>query len=410
MIKLQHASKVTGCNIYGKAEYANPGGSVKDRAALYLIQDAEERGILTPGKPGIVLEATAGNTGVGLSLCGNSKGYRTVIVIPETQTKEKKDTLRACGAYLIESAALPFKNQGNYVHVARRLSILLRKHLKQHNVPVYYPNQWDNTANLRAHEETTAVEIYHQLQSIGLEVDGFNCAVGTGGSLVGTSTGLRALNPKIKIALTDPMGALPYTYYTTGEARMGAGSSITEGIGQSRVTGNLQHQNWRPDLMYEIDDTTALNTLNTLNYSEGLQVGLSAGINVAGAMKLAHDLGPGKTIVTLLCDNAMRYGSKMYNLPFLHSKNLPTPYWMDSGLWEEQGAGQSGGVDQYGIHRFINRNSSNGSNGHGSDHTTATANGQYKIDPEIHLLPELFGKINLDDLVKEAIENHDITE
>jgi cysteine synthase A len=380
LIKLQFASKLTGCNIYGKAEYMNVGGSVKDRAAKYIIENAEKEGLLIPGKPGIIVEATAGNTGIGLSLCGNSKGYRTIIVIPETQTEEKKTLLRTQGAALIENPALPFVNPNNYTHVARRLSILLRQKLKHKNIPVFYANQWDNTINARAHEETTAVEIYEQLKSIGQNIDGFNAAIGTGGTLVGTSRGLRQLTQNnVKIALTDPLGALPYNYYKNGQAVMGQGSSITEGIGQSRITGNLA-LDWKPDYCYEISDNDALHMLNRLMYEEGLPVGLSTGINVAGAIKFAQELGPGHNIVTILADSAAKYGSKLYNLPFLESKGLPIPFWLDKDFGV---GGKDGGV-------------------------VVVDRGRYGINEDVNLLPELVGEINIKELVDEVMNNHDI--
>ena len=375
LVKLKAASEATGCNIYGKCEFMNPGGSVKDRAAKFLINEAEERGVLTPGKPGIICESSAGNTAIGLALYGNSRGYRTVAVIPKTQTEEKKAVIRACGVYLVESEALPFANPGNYVHVGRRLSILLKKALP--HIPVVHTNQWDNQSNAKAHIETTAVELIAQMKAAGLQLDGFSCAVGTGGTLAGTSMGLKAQLPNVKVALTDPQGTSIRNYFTTGQMTMSPGSSITEGIGQNRLTGNLALAGFKPDFSFEVDDATALKCLNQLNYEEGLQVGLSSGINVAGAMMLARELGPGKNLVTILADNAMRYASKMYNIPFLNSKGLPTPYWMDPAMVMADGA--------------VNRE-------------------EFAIGQDVNLLPEMMGGINIEQLAKEAIENHSITE
>lgn len=373
LIRINFASKETGCEIYAKFESANPGGSVKDRAAKFIIDGAEERGELVHGKPGVILDASAGNTGIGLTLYGNSRGYRTCIVIPDTQTQAKKDTLKACGALLIENGAFPFKDSRNYVHVARRLAHLLKTEL-QGTANVFYANQWDNTDNAKAHETTTGPEIFHQLASVGLIPDAFNCAIGTGGSIVGTSRALRKLNPNVHIAITDPLGALPTTYYNTGELKMGQGGSITEGIGQSRITGNLGIENWRPDTAMEIPDEEAMQVLNRLNQEEGLQVGLSSGINVAGAIALAKKLGPGKTVVTLLCDNAMRYESKMYNLPFLQSKSLTTPYWMDDDV-------MAGNI------------------------TKEQRTDQYKIPQHVPILADYITNKQLDALVNEAKTN-----
>ncbi len=270
-----------------------------------------------------------GNTGIGLALAANSRGYRTIIVIPETQSKEKKDTLRFCGAQLIEVPAFPFKDPRNYVHVAYRLSKLLQNHPNR-PCPVVYPNQWDSHANRLSHYETTGPEILAQLNG---KIDAFSCAMGTGGTLVGTSMALREANPDIFIGHTDPYGAVPYTYYTTGVEKAGSGSSMTEGIGQGRITGNMK--GFKPSKSWEIDDTAAMSVLNDLCFEEGLQVGLSTGINVAGAIEVAKHLGPGHTIVTILCDSAMKYTNKMYNVPFLKSKGLPAPKWLDESQHQQ---------------------------------------------------------------------------
>lgn len=315
LIKLVGPSKLTGCNIYGKAEFANPGGSVKDRAALYIIKDAEEKGLLTPGK-GLIVEGTAGNTGIGLALVGNARGYRTIICIADTQSKEKKDALRWAGAQLVEVPAVPFKNPNNYVHIAQRLASSLGQ-------GVLYSNQWDNLANRRAHIETTGPEIWAQTEG---KIDAFSCAMGTGGTLTGVGAFLKSKNSKVKVCLTDPRGAALVSYFRTGELKA-QGDSITEGIGQGRVTGNMR--DFTPDLSYEIPDTEALPVLYDLLEKEGLCLGGSSAINVAGAMRVAKDLGPGHTIVTILCDSGTRYASKLYNPSFLRSRNLPVPRWLD---------------------------------------------------------------------------------
>lgn len=318
LIRLREASELTGCEIYGKAEFENPGGSVKDRAALYMIKGAEEEGSLQPGKPGVVVEGTAGNTGIGLCHMASSRGYKTIICIADTQTKEKKDTLRWAGATLVEVPAVPYKNPNNYVHVARRIA---------ENIPgAFYANQWDNLANRQAHIETTGPEIWAQTDG---KIDAFSCAMGTGGTLAGTAAFLRSKNPNIKIALTDPTGAALYRYYTEGELR-GEGSSITEGIGQGRVTGNMAADDFRPDLFYELSDEESLPCLYNLTQKEGLAMGSSSAVNVAGAIRVAKELGPGHTIVTILCDLGSRYASKLYNPQFLRSKNLPVPPWLDN--------------------------------------------------------------------------------
>jgi cysteine synthase A len=318
LIKLRAASAATGCAIYGKAEFMNPGGSVKDRAALAIVRDAIESGALKPG--GTIVEGTAGNTGIGLALVGNALGFRTVIVIPDTQSEEKKSLLRLQGAELIEVPAVPYSNPDNYVKFSGRLA---EKLAKENPAGAIWANQFDNVANRRGHEETTGPEIFEQL---GGKLDGFVSAVGTGGTLAGVGRALKARNPDIKIALADPPGAALYSYYTTGELKA-SGSSITEGIGQGRITANLTDA--PIDLAYQIPDEEALPVLFDLAQNEGLLLGGSSGTNVAGAIRLARELGPGKTIVTVLCDSGARYASKLFNPTFLREKNLPTPPWLD---------------------------------------------------------------------------------
>ena len=320
LIHLKHVSEATGCRIYGKAEFLNPGGSVKDRAAWAIVKDAEERGKLKPG--GVIVEGTAGNTGIGLALVGKARGYRTVIVIPETQSQEKKDMLRICGAELREVPAVPYKDPNNYVHVSGRLADELAA--SDPNGAIW-AQQFDNTANRRGHYETTGPEIWQQTDG---QVDGFVAAIGTGGTLGGVSNFLKAQNPGIQIGLADPPGAALYSYYTTGEL-YAEGSSITEGIGQGRITGNLDEV--AVDRAYQIPDTESLPVTYDLLEQEGLLMGASSGVNVAGAMRLARALGPGHTIVTILCDYGTRYSSKLYNPAFLHEKGLPAPPWLDGG-------------------------------------------------------------------------------
>jgi cysteine synthase A len=318
LIKLQRVSEATGCTILGKAEFMNPGQSVKDRAALFIIEEAVKKGQLRPG--GVVVEGTAGNTGIGLALVGNAMGFRSVIVIPETQSQEKKDTLRLCGAELIEVPAVPYSNPNNYVKVSGRLAEELAK--KEKNGAIW-ANQFDNTANRDAHVETTGPEIWQQTDG---KVDGFVCAVGTGGTLAGVAMALKARNKKVRIALADPMGAALYSYYTTGELKS-EGSSITEGIGQGRITKNLEDA--PIDVAYQIPDAEAIPFIFELLEHEGLCLGGSSGINVAGAVRLAKELGPGHTIVTILADYGTRYQSKLFNPQFLREKNLPVPQWLD---------------------------------------------------------------------------------
>lgn len=318
LIKLKKASELTGCTILGKAEFMNPGQSVKDRAGLFLIEDAVEKGLLKPG--GVVVEGTAGNTGIGLSLVANAMGFRTVIVIPETQSQEKKDMLRVMGAELIEVPAAPYRNPNNYVKISSRLAQQMAK--SEPNGAVW-ANQFDNTANRDGHIRTTAQEIW---RDTGGKIDGFVAAVGTGGTLAGTGIGLKEHNKDIKIALADPMGAALYSYYTTGELKS-EGSSISEGIGQGRITGNLEDA--PIDLAYQISDSEAIPIVFDLLEYEGLCMGSSTGINLAGAMRLANELGPGHTIVTVLCDFGTRYQSKLFNPEFLRSKDLPVPGWLE---------------------------------------------------------------------------------
>ena len=317
LIRLKHASEETGCEILGKAEFLNPGLSVKDRAALFMVRDAEARGLIRPG--GTIVEGTAGNTGIGLALVAAVRGYRTVIVIPETQSAEKKQTLRLAGAQLVEVPAVPFKNPNNYVHAARRLAERLAE---TEEAGAFFADQFDNTANRRAHIEGTGPEIFAQTDG---RVDGFVCSAGTGGTLAGVAQALRERKPGVRIALSDPDGSALHAFYMTGTLQA-EGSSITEGIGQGRVTGNLE--GFAPDLSYRIPDTEALDCVFRLMREEGLSLGGSSGINVAGAIRLARDLGPGHTIVTILCDGAARYASKLFNAGFLKERGLPVPAWL----------------------------------------------------------------------------------
>ncbi|MEM8786005.1 MAG: cysteine synthase A [Pseudomonadota bacterium] len=318
LIRLKRASEETGCTILGKAEFMNPGQSVKDRAALFIIRDAERRGLIRPG--GVIVEGTAGNTGIGLSLVGNALGYRTVIVIPETQSQEKKDMIRVSGAKLIEVPAVPYRDPNNYVKYSGRLAEELNQ--TEPN-GAFWANQFDNVANREGHIHTTAQEVWEQTEG---KVDGFICAVGTGGTLAGTGVGLKQKNRDIQIGLADPMGAALFHFYAHGELKS-EGSSITEGIGQGRITANLEDA--PIDRPYQISDAEAVPLVFNLLKEEGLCLGGSSGINVAGAMRLARDLGPGHTIVTILCDFGTRYQSKLFNPDFLRSKDLPVPDWLD---------------------------------------------------------------------------------
>jgi cysteine synthase A len=318
LIKLERVSAATGCAILGKAEFMNPGQSVKDRAALFIIEDAVKKGELRPG--GVVVEGTAGNTGIGLALVGNAMGYRSVIVIPETQSQEKKDTLRLCGAELIEVPAVPYSNRNNYVKLSGRLAAQMAKTEKNGAI---WANQFDNVANRLAHIEGTGPEIWDQTDG---KVDGFICAVGSGGTLGGVALALKERNKNIRIGLADPMGAALYSYYTTGVLKS-EGSSITEGIGQGRITKNLEGV--PIDVAYQIPDAEAVPIVFDLLEHEGLCLGGSTGINVAGAVRLAKELGPGHTIVTVLCDYGTRYQSKLFNPAFLREKKLPVPEWLE---------------------------------------------------------------------------------
>ncbi len=318
LIKLERVSAATGCTILGKAEFINPGQSVKDRAALFIIQDAVKKGQLRPG--GVIVEGTAGNTGIGLALVGNAMGFHSVIVIPETQSNEKKDMLRLCGAELVEVPAVPYSNPNNYVKLSGRLAEQLAKTEKSGAI---WANQFDNVANRQGHIETTGPEIWRQTDG---KVDGFVCAVGTGGTLAGIAMALKAFNNSVRIALADPMGAALYSYYMTGTLKS-EGSSITEGIGQGRITKNLEGA--PIDTAYQIPDEEAVPIIFDLLEHEGLCLGGSSGINVAGAVRLAKELGPGHTIVTILCDYGTRYQSKLFNPEFLREKRLPVPAWLE---------------------------------------------------------------------------------
>ena len=320
LLRLRHVSAATGCEILGKAEFLNPGGSVKDRAALAIILDAECQGILQPG--GMIVEGTAGNTGIGigLALVANALGYRTAIVIPDTQSQEKKDTLRRCGALLYEVPAVPYANTNHYIHVAERLARTLARSAAHGAI---WARQFDNVANRQGHYDTTGPEIWRDTDG---KIDGFICAVGTGGTLAGVAMALRERKPAIKIGLADPPGAALYHYYAHGELRAES-SSITEGIGQSRITQNLQ--GLKVDFAYQIPDQESVQMVFDLLEHEGLCLGASSGVNVAGAVRMARELGPGHTIVTVLCDSGSRYQSRLFNPAFLRSKDLPVPTWLE---------------------------------------------------------------------------------
>ncbi len=319
LIKLRLASEATGCTILGKAEFMNPGQSVKDRAALFIINQAIESGALKPG--GTIVEGTAGNTGIGLTVLANAMGFRSVIVIPETQSQEKKDTLRLLGAQLVEVPAVPYRNDNNYIKYSQRLAEALNE---TEPAGAIWANQFDNVANRQAHIETTAEEIWADTDG---KIDGFICAVGSGGTLGGVSMALKAKRDDIVIGIADPFGAALFSYYTTGELKS-EGSSITEGIGQGRITANLE--GIKVDKAYQIPDADAVNQCFSLLRKEGLCLGPSSGVNLAGAIRLANDMGPGKTIVTVLCDYGTRYQSKLFNPAFLREKGLPTPDWLES--------------------------------------------------------------------------------
>ncbi len=312
LVRLAGPSAEAGCDIYGKCEFANPGASVKDRAALFIVQDAEERGLLKPG--GMIVEGTAGNTGIGIALVANAKGYKTTIVMPETQSREKMDTLRALGAKLVLVPAAPYANPGHFVHTSRRMA--------EETEGAVWANQFDNVANRRAHIETTAEEIWTQLDG---QVDGFVCAAGTGGTIAGVGMGLKAKNEKVKIGLADPHGAALYSYYAHGELKS-EGSSVAEGIGQGRITGNLEEA--PIDAQYRISDEEGLQWVERLLQEEGLCLGLSSGINVAGAIALGKELGPGSKVATILCDTGFRYLSSLYNAAWLKEKGLPVFPWL----------------------------------------------------------------------------------
>ena len=313
LVRLSGPSEAAGCDIYGKCEFANPGASVKDRAALYIIQDAEERGLLKPG--GRIVEGTAGNTGIGIALVANAKGYKSTIVMPETQSREKMDTLRALGAELITVPAAPYSSQCHFVHTSRRIA--------EETEGAVWANQFDNVANRRAHIETTAEEIWNQMDG---KIDGFTCAVGTGGTLAGVGMGLKAKDENVTIALSDPHGAALYEYYAHGELKS-EGNSVAEGIGQGRITGNLEDA--PIDRQYRISDEEGLAWVERLLMDEGLCLGLSSGINVAGAVALGKELGPGSRIATILCDTGFRYLSSLYNAAWLREKGLPVFPWLD---------------------------------------------------------------------------------
>lgn len=312
LVRLETASEEAGCDIYGKCEFANPGASVKDRAALYIVQDAEERGLLKPG--GRIVEGTAGNTGIGIALVANAKGYKSTIVMPETQSREKMDTLRALGAELITVPAAPYSSPCHFVHTSRRMA--------EETDGAVWANQFDNVANRRAHIETTALEIWQQMDG---QIDGFACAAGTGGTIAGVGMGLKAKDEKVTIALTDPHGAALYEYYAHGELKS-EGSSVAEGIGQGRITGNLEGA--PIDTQFRVSDEEGLKWVERLLQEEGICLGLSSGINVAGAIALGKELGKGSRIATILCDTGFRYLSSLYNAEWLKEKELPVFPWL----------------------------------------------------------------------------------
>jgi len=312
LVRLKGPSEAAGCDIFGKCEFANPGASVKDRAALFIVQDAEARGLIAPG--GTIVEGTAGNTGIGLALVGNAKGYKTIIVMPETQSREKMDTLRALGAELVLVPAAPYSNPGHFVHTSRRIA--------EETPNAIWANQFDNIANRKAHIVTTAEEIWTQMDG---RIDGFTCAAGTGGTIAGVGLGLKEKDERVTIALSDPHGAALYEYYAHGELKA-EGSSVAEGIGQGRITANLDGA--PIDTQYRISDEEGLEWVERLLAEEGLCLGLSSGINVAGAIRLGRELGPGKRIATILCDTGFRYLSTLYNGDWLQSKGLPVPPWL----------------------------------------------------------------------------------
>ncbi len=321
LIKLKGPSEATGCTILGKAEFLNPGGSVKDRAALAIVQDAEEKGRLRPG--GLIVEGTAGNTGIGLALVGRARGYRTLIVIPETQSEEKKEMLRLCGAELMQVPAKPYRDPGNYVHIARRTA---EEKAASEEFGAIFADQFDNQANRGGHYRTTGPEIWDETDGT---LDGFICAVGSGGTLAGVAMALRERSKGVVIGLADPPGAALYSYFTTGQLKA-EGSSITEGIGQGRITGNLE--GLEVDEPFLVPDGEAVETAFRMFEEEGLCLGPSSGVNVAGAVRLAKKMGPGHTIATILCDGGQRYASRLYNPAFLRSKELPVPIWLEKAV------------------------------------------------------------------------------
>ncbi len=321
LIRLNKASEMTGCEILGKAEFMNPGQSVKDRAGLYIIRDAEKKGLLQPG--GIIVEGTAGNTGIGLTVVANALGYKTVIVIPDTQAQEKKDVLRLLGAQLIEVPAAPYRNPNNFVRLSGRLA---EQMAGVGDNGAIWANQFDNVANREGHIESTAPEIWQQTDG---KINGFVSAVGTGGTLAGVGMGLKSFNKDIKIGIADPDGATLYSYYTNGEHKA-EGSSMAEGIGQIRITGNLEAA--PVDMAFNIPDSEALPIVFDLLENEGLCMGVSTGVNIAGAIRMAKEMGPGHTIVTVLCDYGSRYQTKLFNPEFLRSKELPVPGWLENEM------------------------------------------------------------------------------
>lgn len=315
LVRLKGPSEAAGCDIFGKCEFANPGASVKDRAALFIVEDAEAKGLIQPG--GCIVEGTAGNTGIGLALVANAKGYRTTIVMPETQSREKMDTLRALGAELVLVPAAPYSNPGHFVHTSRRLA--------EETPNAIWANQFDNIANRKAHIVGTAEEIWTQMDG---RIDGFTCAAGTGGTLAGVGLGLKEKDERVIIALSDPYGAALYEYYANGELKA-EGSSVAEGIGQGRITANLEGA--PVDTQFRISDEEGMEWVRRLLHEEGLCLGLSSGINVAGAVRLGRELGPGKRVVTILCDTGFRYLSTLYNAEWLKSKGLPVFPWLEQG-------------------------------------------------------------------------------
>ena len=318
LIKLKYPSEMTGCEIYGKAEFLNPGGSIKDRTALGIIEDAENKKLLEPN--GIVVEGTFGNTGIGLTMVNNAKGYKTVIVMPNITAPSKRDILRNMGAELHLVDPAPFSEEGNYQKVSKRLAEKLKK---ENNSSVFWAGQFENTANYKFHQQTTAMEIYNQTNQ---EIDGFTCAIGTGGTLTGVSLGLKEKKPSIKIACSDSQGSSMYNYFVNGKLEAKGESSITEGIGQARVTKNMD--GCKVDMSYFVSDSECLEILYKLIKTEGLFLGLSSGVNIMGAIKMAKEMGPDHKIVTILCDDANKYYDKMFNTNYLKSLNLPTPDWI----------------------------------------------------------------------------------